>query len=126
MTKHCNVCNNDKDISMFYRDRTQKCGIRSCCKSCDNISTEIWREKNKDKYLARQRKRQHSNPSRKARKIRSQQHRNELSDMYIRSLITRKHELLNPEDIPDDFVKVYKENLRLKRKLGLTPKLKNS
>ena len=126
MTKHCNVCNNDKDISMFYRDRTQKCGIRSCCKSCDNISTEIWREKNKDKYLARQRKRQHSKSSREARKIRSQGHRDELSPMYLRSLIAKSSKNLNPEDIPDELIDVYRENLKLKRKLGLTPKLKNS
>ena len=124
MIKHCNRCNNDKDISMFYKDKSQKTGIRSCCKKCDDITTELWRKNNKDKYLARQRERSSDEHSKKVRKIRSQKHRDEMSDMYIRSLITKKSKSLKPEDIPDELVAAHRENLKLKRKLELTPKLK--
>ena len=125
MIKHCNKCNNDKDISMFYKDRTQKNGIRSCCKKCDDITTEIWRKKNKGKYLARQRKRWADNDEKRAtNKIISQKHRTEMSDMYIKSLMTKKSKTLNPEDIPNELIEAHRENLKLKRILELTPKLK--
>ena len=115
MTKNCNRCNNDKDFSMFYKDKSQKYGIRSLCKECDNITTELWRKNNKDKYITRQKERNNSKYARKVRKIRSQKHRTEMSDMYIRSLITTKSEILKPEDISDEFIIVYRENLKLKR-----------
>lgn len=121
MTKHCNKCNNDKDISMFYKDRSQKFGIRSICKKCDDITTELWRDNNKEKYLSRQRERSRKKNAKKTRKIRSQKHRTEMSDMYIRSLMTKKSKHLNSKDIPDVLVQAYRENLKLKRKLGLVP-----
>ena len=125
MIKHCNKCNNDKDISLFYNDKTQKHGVRSCCKKCDDITTEIWRKKNKSKYLARQRKRWVDNDEKRAaNKIVSQKHRTEMSSMYVRSLITKKSKTLKSKDIPDELVEVHRENLRLKRLLKLTPKLK--
>ena len=125
MIKHCNKCDNDKDISMFYKDRTQKIGIGSCCKKCDDMYTEIWRKKNKGKYLARQRKRWVDNDEKRAaNKIVSQKHRAEMSPMYVRSLMTKKSKNLRSEDIPDELVKAYRENLKLKRLLELTPKLK--
>ena len=125
MIKHCNKCDNDRDISMFYKDRTQKIGIRSCCKKCDDISTEIWREKNKDKYLARQRKRWVDNDEKRAaNKIVSQKHRTEMSDMYIKSLLTKKSKNLKPEDITNEMIELCRANLQIKRLLKLTPKLK--
>ena len=124
MTKHCNRCDNDKNISMFYRDKSQKQGIRSCCKKCDDITTELWSKNNKDKYLARQRERSSDEHSKKVRKIRSQKHRDEMSDMYIRSLMTKKSKGLDSKDIPDELVEIHRENLKLKRHLDLTPKLK--
>ena len=57
-------------------------------------------------------------------KINSRKHRTEMSDMYIRSLITKKSKYLKPEDIPDELVIAHRENLKLKRQLELTPKLK--
>ena len=110
---------------MFYNDRSQKTGIRSCCKKCDDITTEIWRKKNKGKYLARQRKRWVDNDEKRAtNKIISQKHRTEMSDMYIKSLMTKKSKTLNPEDIPNELIEAHRENLKLKRILELTPKLK--
>ena len=38
-----------------------------------------------------------------------------MSDMYIRSLITKKSKILKPEDISDEFIIIYRENLKLKR-----------
>ena len=121
MIKHCNKCNNDKDISMFYKDRSQKFGIRSICKKCDDITNDLWRDNNKEKYLSRQRERSRKKNAKKTRKIRSQKHRTEMSDMYIRSLMTKKSKHLNSKDIPDVLVQAYRENLKLKRKLGLVP-----
>ena len=124
MIKQCNKCNINKNISMFYKDKSKKCGIRHICKSCDNLAVEKWRVNNKDRYLARERKRDRSESSKKAKNITSQKHRNELSDMYIRSLMTKKSTILESKDIPNELVKAYRENLKLKRKLELTPKLK--
>ena len=125
MIKHCNKCNNDKDISMFYKDRFRKIGIRYCCKGCDDIFTEKWRKNNKDKYLARQRKRWTNNDEKKAaNKIISQKHRTEMSDMYIKSLMTKKSKTLKPEDITNEMIELCRANLQIKRLLRSTPKLK--
>ena len=121
MIKYCNKCNNNKDIFMFYKDKSQKHGIRSCCKKCDDKTTELWRKNNKDVYLTNQRERSRGKHARKVRKIRSQKHRTEMSDMYIRSLITKKSKILKPKDISDEFVTVYRENLKLKRLLRKQP-----
>ena len=79
------------------------------------------RDNNKEKYLSRQRERSRKKNAKKTRKIRSQKHRTEMSDMYIRSLMTKKSKHLNSKDIPDVLVQAYRENLKLKRKLGLVP-----
>ena len=115
MTKKCNKCSNNKDIFMFYKDKSQKHGIRSCCKKCDDKTTELWRKNNKDVYLANQRERSRGKHAKKVRKIRSQKHRTEMSDMYIRSLITKKSKILKSEDISDEFIIICRENLKLKR-----------
>ena len=117
MTKKCNRCNNNKDISMFYKDKSQKNGIRSICKKCDDITTELWRDNNKEKYLSRQRERSREENARETRKIRSQKHRTEMSSMYIRSLITKKSKDLDSKDIPDELVKLHRAALKIKRKL---------
>ena len=117
MIKHCNKCNNNKDISMFYKDKSQKFGIRSICKKCDDITTELWRDNNKEKYLSRQRERSREENARETRKIRSQKHRTEMSSMYIRSLITKKSKDLDSKDIPDELVQLHRAALKIKRKL---------
>ena len=117
MIKHCNKCNSGKDISMFYKDKSQKNGIRSICKKCDDITTELWRDNNKEKYLSRQRERSREENARETRKIRSQKHRTEMTPMYIRSLITKKSKGLNSKDIPDELVQLHRAALKIKRKL---------
>ena len=122
MNKKCTKCKEVKSISMFYKDNSKKTNIRSCCKKCDDIYTVNWRKNNKDRYLATSRNRGRKNPSRlKANNIRSQKHRDEMSDMYIRSLITKKSTNLDTKDIPDDIVKAWRINLTLKRKLKKKP-----
>ena len=123
MTKKCNKCKKTKDVSEFFR-RKQKLswGYRYICKTCDNIESSARRKKN---GWIKEKKRQgpgtkHSKKS----KLNSQKHRTEMSPMYVRSLMTKKSKNLRSEDIPDELVAIYRENLKLKRLLELTPKLK--
>ena len=55
---------------------------------------------------------------------RSRKNRLEMSDSYMRELITKKSDL-NPEDLSDEFIEMCRLNLKLKRALKLTPKLKS-
>jgi len=125
MTKKCNKCKKIKDISEFYKRRYKaSIGYRYVCKVCDN---KIVNAKRKAGGWRNEKKRQgpgskHSVLS----KIISQKHRVEMSDMYIKSLMTKKSKHLKSEDIPDELVQAYRENLKLKRQLGLTPKLKET
>ena len=122
MTKKCNKCKKIKDVSNFHKRNDRINGYRYICKPCDNIESNARRKK---AGWVNEKKRQgpgtkHS----KLSKINSRKHRIEMSDMYVRSLMTKKSRNLKPEDIPDELVQAYRENLKLKRKLGLTPKLK--
>ena len=122
MTKKCNKCKKIKDVSNFHKRNDRINGYRYICKLCDNIESNARRKK---AGWVKEKKRQgpgtkHS----KLSKINSQKHRIEMSDMYVRSLMTKKSKSLNSEDIPDELVAAYRENLKLKRKLELTPKLK--
>ena len=122
MTKKCNECKEIKNVTDFYKrfDRTN--GYKYICKICDNRLSSI--RKKKSGYKNDKKNQVLGSHHHKLSKINSQKHRNEMSDMYIRSLMTKKFESLNSEDIPDELVSAYRENLRLKRKLGLTTKLK--
>ena len=123
MTKKCNKCKKIKDVSKFHtRKQKASIGYRYICKVCDNKQVLARRKAGGWKN---EKKRQ--GPGSKhsiASKVTSQKHRTKMSSMYIRSLMTEKSKSLNPEDIPDELVVAYRENLKLKRKLKLTPKLK--
>ena len=122
MTKKCNKCKKIKDVSNFHRRNDRINGYRYICKPCDNIESNARRKKT---GWIKEKKRQGAGTKHsKLSKINSRKHRNKMSDMYIKSLMTKKSRNLKPEDIPDELVQIYRENLRLKRKLGLTPKLK--
>ena len=122
MVKKCNKCKEIKDVSNFYKRYDRTNGYKSICKICDNKSSSIRKKKNGYKH---DKKRQViGSKHHKSAKINSRKHRSEMSDMYIRSLMTKKTKNLKPEDIPDELVSAYRENLKLKRQLGLTPKLK--
>ena len=123
MTKKCNKCKKIKDVSKFSRRKTKlSWSYRYICKPCDN---KVSNKRRKANGWKNEKKRQgpgskHSIDS----KMISQKHRDEMSPMYVRSLMTKRSSILNPEDISDELVAAYRENLKLKRKLELTPKLK--
>ena len=125
MKKYCNTCNTEKDLSLFYNCSSKKDNKSSNCKECDNKTKDNWRLNNLTKVRAYDVGRTWAKDGKK-RKLdneRNRNHRLEMSDTYIRDLITKKSDL-KPKDIPDEMVEAYKINLQLKRALGLTPKLK--
>ena len=124
MIKYCNKCKSKKDISLFYNCNSKKDGKSSNCKKCDDWAKDSWRIKNPEKVKAYELKRWRSGKKRKDDLARTRKHRVEMSDSYIRELITKKYKNLEANDIPKDLVDIYKMNLAIKRILKLTPKLK--
>ena len=123
MTKPCSKCKVIKDISMFYRNKYKKDGRQTHCKECHNETTMKWRKANPDKYSKYNCSPRRNKAMKLKSKLRSRQHRIDMSDRYIRDILTM-HSDLKPEDIPNDLVELHKANLALKRKLGLTRKIK--
>ena len=121
MTKKCTICKQIKLISEYYRRRIGKIdklgGYRYICKLCDNKRQKLRRLKY-GAYTEAEKKRQGkgSNHARFS-KINSQRQRDKMSDMYIRSLITKKSNILKSTDISDEFITIYRKNLQLKRLL---------
>ena len=119
MTKKCSLCKKTKPFSEYYRCRRGKNdepgGYRYSCKPCDNEYKRLRRLKY-GAYTEAEKKRQGKGSNHaKHSKLNSKRHRDKMSDMYIRSLITKKSKILKPEDISDEFIIVYRENLKLKR-----------
>ena len=123
MKKTCTKCKSVKDISMFFRNKYKTDGRQSHCKVCHNKVTKKWRENNPDKYSKYNCSPKRNKAMRKKSKMRSRKHRHDMSDGYIRYVMTH-HTDLKPEDITDEMIEIYKLNLKIKRKLGLTKKLK--
>ena len=119
MTKQCNKCKKIKDVINFYKRCDRINSHRYICKLCDNILSNIRRKK--AGWLDEKKRQGPGTKHSKLSKKNSQKHRTEMSDMYIRSLITKKSKHLNSKDIPDALIQAYRENLKLKRKLGLVP-----
>ena len=124
MTYTCYKCKKTKDSSEFYKQASKKNGYSGRCKKCDNVLKANWRSRNLKKVRAYEYKRWRNSAKRKADLARSQQYRLEITDSYIRELVTKKSATLKPEDLTDEFIEAYRLNLKLKRALGLTPKLK--
>ena len=122
MTKQCNKCKEIKNTSNFYKRYDRTNGYKSICKACDNELSIIRKKKNGYKYDKKNQVL--GSKHHKQSKINSRKHRSEMSDMYICSLITKKSKTLKPEDIPNELIIAHRENLKLKRLLKLTPKLK--
>ena len=121
--KQCTKCKNVKNISMFYRRKSSTDGRQSHCKVCHNEATKKWRKNNPDKYSVYNCSPRRNEAMKYKSKMRSRQHRIDMSDRYLRDQLTM-HTDLNSEDIPDDLIKLQRANLALKRKLGLTRKIK--
>ena len=125
MTKKCNKCNKIKNVSEFHKRKYKaSIGYRYICKVCDN--KEVLARRKKTGWKNEKKRQGPGSKHSVLSKIISQKHRVEMSDMYIKSLMTKKSKHLKPEDIPDELVQAYRENLKLKRQLGLTPKLKEN
>jgi len=121
MTKHCNKCKSTKDSSLFYKCSSKKNKKASNCKKCDDIAKTNWRKNNPKKVKAYEKKRWRTTDKKEKDLKRAFNHRLNMSDSYIRELMTKKSKSLNSKDIPDELVQAYRENLKLKRKLGLVP-----
>ena len=115
MTKQCNKCKKTKDVSEFYKRGDKTNSYKYICKICDNILANIRRKKNGYKY---DRKRQVlGSRHHELAKINSQRHRDEPSDMYIRSLMTKKSKYLKSKDITNEMIEICRLNLKIKREL---------
>ena len=119
MTKKCGMCKKTKPFSKYYRRKsgkdTETGGYRYICKLCDNKHARLRRLKNGYYTEAEKRRQGKGSNHAKRSKIHSQRQRDEMSDMYIRSLITKKSKILKPKDISDEFVIIYRDHLKLKR-----------
>jgi nitrate/TMAO reductase-like tetraheme cytochrome c subunit len=49
--KICRSCNQERDLSLFSKDKNKKDGLRSNCKICCSKSHKNYRKNNKDKLL---------------------------------------------------------------------------
>ena len=123
MIKQCTECKTNKDISMFYRNKYRTDGRQSHCKVCHNKTTMKWRKDNPDKYSKYNCSPKRNKAMKNKSKMRSRKLRHNMSNSYIRDLMTMNNNL-KPEDIPKELVEAHKINLQIKRKLGLTSKLK--
>ena len=119
----CTKCKATKDDSMFYKNKRKINGRQSHCKICHDKSVKKWRKANPDKYTTYNCNPRKNEEMKAKSKLRSRQHRHDMSDRYIRDLMTMGNSLKS-EDIPNELVKCHKINLRLKRMLKLTRKLK--
>ncbi len=125
MIQTCYKCKKVKETTEFYRRKDKKNGRSGRCKKCDNILKNDWVKRNPEKRRAYERKRTPRMISKKNNdRIRNRKYRKELSDQYICYLIRVSSKNLISKDIPDEFIKLYRLNLQIKRALKLTPKLK--
>lgn len=56
MTKKCNSCGIDKDISEYAKDRVLKTGYRGICKQCSNKNCKLYYALNKKKIATTRKK----------------------------------------------------------------------
>ena len=126
MTKKCYKCKKVKKTTEFYKkssNTTDKLSGR--CKKCDNALKTAWRKNNPKKVKAYEKGRWRHGKKREDDLKRNRKSRLEITDSYIRELATKTSKTLNPEDLSDEFIEAYRLNLKLKRALGLTKKLKS-
>ena len=131
MTKTCYKCKKVKKNTEFYKKSSNKTDkLSGRCKKCDDILKATWRKNNPKKVKAYEKKRWRDGKKRAADLERNRRYRLELSDSYMIELITKKSKTLKPEDLTDEFIEMYRLNLKLKRALRKNPlkgqKLKSS
>lgn len=47
--KTCSKCKQEKELSDFYKNKSQKDGYQNCCKACMNTINNNWQKQNKEK-----------------------------------------------------------------------------
>ena len=120
MNKKCTKCHITKHADFFYRNKAKKDGRQSHCKECHNKVTIKWRKANPDKYSIYNCTPRRNEEMKLKSKLRSKTNRRNLTDSYIRDLITMNNTSLKPKDIPQKLVDAYRIQVKLKRILGLT------
>ena len=121
--KKCGKCNKIKSRVEFYTQKRPSrngkiyYGYRYMCKPCEHKAT--FERRKAGGWISEKKRQVQGTKHSKQSKINSQRHRNEMSPMYIRSLMTKKSKTLRSEDIPDEMVELYRLNLKIKRKLTL-------
>ena len=107
MTKQCYKCKKVKNLDRFYKKSSNTTDMLSGrCKKCDDVLKTAWRKNNPEKVKIYERGRWKNGKKRLDDISRSKKYRDELSDSYIRELMTKKFEGLKPKDIPNDLVKL--------------------
>ena len=126
MTKQCIKCKLHLNKSLYFKKSASPDGLQYTCKGCSLKHQRQWRLDNPNKYKEQNKRRKAKTPAQsKKAKLRSKKSRHEMSDKYIRELIC-KRTFLDKDKIPDEMVKMWRLNLKLKRALNLTPELKNT
>jgi|TARA_Y100000034_G_C6625899_1_gene273019 hypothetical protein len=123
MDKKCSKCKIIKNISMFYRNKYRTDGKQSDCKICHNETTMKWRKANPDKYSKYNCSPKRNKKQKTKSKLRSRRHRHDISDRYMRDVLSMNSDLEH-EDITDEMIELARINLKIKRNLKLTKKLK--
>lgn len=141
-SKACSKCNKVKVFSEFVARSDRKDGCGAECKLCRNARSRSawarnpeyyralqrskvshpkykamnrnWQEGNRDYINKQQKKYRKENPE--ITKAMSQRFRDDLSDNYIKQLMTRGTPL-SPADIPADMIELHRMNLKIKRKI---------
>ena len=128
MEKYCSHCKKIKNVSEFHKRNCYSpltmAGYRYICKPCDKIKSYEWRKAGG--WINAKRNQKQGSKHAKQSKANSQRHRDEISSMYLRSLITKKSKSLKPEDIPEELVSMYRLSLEIKRELRLLKKEKET
>ena len=134
MTKKCKHCNKIKPLNEYFKAARTFDQKAAKCKTCTVMLRWEWCKKNPEKYQA-QLERRKTNPWYKNKAnlmpkiLKQRKNVKDLSDSYMIQLITSPGttgENLKPEDISDELIKMCRLNLKLKRALKLTAKLKSS
>jgi len=137
--KECNKCGKLKKFSSFHLRTIYKgkpvteTSYKSICKSCVTKNVIEWKEKNRDKvraldkkYRNRDRdklnkwKRDNYSEGGRSKKERDnyKSNRDNLTDVYLKGLLTQSMGV-SSKDIPNDIVKLKRKHLSLWRKLKL-------
>lgn len=99
--KTCTTCLEVKTLDLFNKDCTKEDGLASLCKVCRVGKYKVWADANKDKV--RLKTKRYANIS----KERSQKHRDELSDGYVKQFIGK--------DVSQDYLDLKREQLAVRR-----------